>query len=578
MQTHCWYRSLGATLPVIGFLAFSAAVGSVSAASTVPPVSESAGAAMQISIPPPPMGWSSWNSFANTVDSAVIMQQTKALVATGMQKAGYRYINLDEGWWVGNRDKDGNIIVDPKQWPAITPGERAGDMSNIVKYIHNSGLKAGIYTDAGEAGCSFYSPDIGPRMPHTGSEGHYDQDFLQFANWGFDYVKVDWCGGNGENLDPAVQYTAIAHAIERAERITGHSLFFSICNWGKHSPWTWAPGIDGVGSDIWRTSGDIVNPIVANSIRSGGMVDFPKVLSNFDRGIHPQAQHTGFYNDPDMMVVGMPGISEQQDRVHLSLWAISGAPLIEGADLTKLNQAILGILTNPEMVAIDQDSLGLQAILVAQPGPGLQVWSKPLAHTGEHAVVLLNRTGAAAPFTVTWSEIGLEPSSSATVRDVWARESLGSYRSSYTATVSAGDAAMLTVRGVDDSGTRYQAESSSGQLEEETVGIACGRRFGEPKVAIGGRQTRLFKLGHGQGDTYIRISYINPGKSFRVAQLKVNEQIPTNINFPPTREKDGTITIEADLDRAGANNLLAFSSSCTPGPDIRSITILTGGH
>ncbi len=579
MVMHSKRGLLGPTLPVISFLAFSIASASASAAPAPARVSASPSSAVQNSIPPPPMGWSSWNSFANTVDSAVIMQQTKALVATGMQKAGYRYINLDEGWWLGNRDNHGNIIVDPKQWPAIAPGERAGDMSNIVKYIHSFGLKAGIYTDAGEAGCSYYSPDIGPHMPHTGSEGHYDQDFLQFAKWGFDYVKVDWCGGNSENLDPAVQYAAIAHAIEQAERITGHSLYFSICNWGKQSPWTWAPGIGGVRSDIWRISGDIVNPIVANSIRSKGLVDFPKVLSNFDRGIHPEAQHTGFYNDPDMMVVGMPGMSEQQDRVHLALWAISGAPLLQGADLTKLNQATIASLTNPEMIAIDQDSLGLQAILVAQPGPGLQVWSKPLAHPGEHAVVLLNRTASAASITVAWNEIGLKPSSSATVRDVWARKSLGSHSSSYTANVSAGDATMLTIRGTDENGIRYQAEPANTSLKKEAAGALCGTCSAETGATIGGRRDLTFKILPGQGTTYVRISYINGDSSPRMIQLKVNEQIPTNIDFPPTGRKSGAVTIEANLDRAAKNNLLTFSSSsCVPGPEIQSITVLAGGH
>ncbi len=359
------------------------------------------------------------------------------------------------------RDTNGNIVVDPKQWPSLKPGEQAGDMSNIVRYIHSFGLKAGIYTDAGESGCGFYSPDIGPRTPHTGSEGHYDQDFLQFAKWGFDYVKVDWCGGSRENLDPAVQYAAIAHAIERAERITGHSLFFSICNWGKESPWTWAPGIGGVAGDIWRTSGDIVNPIVANGPHSNRKASFPGVLSNFDQGIHPEAQHTGFYNDPDMMVVGMPGLSEVQNRVHMSLWAISGAPLIEGADLTRLSKATTEILTNPEVIAVDQDSLGLQAIMVAQPAKGVQVWAKPLAHHGEHAVLLLNRTAAPAQISVTWSEVGLEPSSTATVRDLWAHKDLGSYRSGYTATVAANDAALLVIRGVEGKPTTYEGGSSA---------------------------------------------------------------------------------------------------------------------
>ena len=433
------------TVALVGFLYLTMGAGSSFAASKASPLSSMRAAATvqpspssnrqversakQIPIAPPPMGWSSWNSFSNTVDSTVIMQQTKALVASGMQKAGYRYINLDEGWWLGERDTNGNIVVDPKQWPSLKPGEQAGDMSNIVSYIHSFGLKAGIYTDAGESGCGFYSPDIGPRTPHTGSEGHYDQDFLQFAKWGFDYVKVDWCGGSRKNLDPAVQYAAIAHAIERAERITGHSLFFSICNWGKESPWTWAPGIGGVAADIWRTSGDIVNPIVASGPHSNRKASFPGVLSNFDQGIHPEAQHTGFYNDPDMMVVGMPGLSEVQNRVHMSLWAISGAPLIEGADLTKLSKATTETLTNPEVIAVDQDSLGLQAIMVAQPAKGVQVWAKPLAHHGEHAVLLLNRTAAPAQISVTWSEVGLEPSSTATVRDLWAHKDLGSYRS-----------------------------------------------------------------------------------------------------------------------------------------------------
>src|SRR5208283_379316 len=192
-----------------------------------------------VSIPLPPMGWSSWNAFSNTIDSQVAMDQAQAMIWIGMHKAGYQYINIDEGWWLGKRDAEGNIVVDEKAWPALKPGEKAGDMANIVSYLHGLGLKAGIYTDAGKDGCSTVGPDLGPSYPGTGSEGHYEQDFLQFARWGFDYVKVDWCGGDRENLDPAVQYAEIARAIARAEAITGHRLYFSICNWGTRSPWTW---------------------------------------------------------------------------------------------------------------------------------------------------------------------------------------------------------------------------------------------------------------------------------------------------------------------------------------------------
>lgn len=312
----------------------------------------------------PPMGWSSWNSFSNTINSDVAMQQARFMAGSDLKKAGYQYVNIDEGWWLGDRDSNGNIVVDPKAWPAIASGEHAGDMSNIVRFIHSLGLKAGIYTDAGKDGCSMY-PDLGPAYFHVGSEGHYEQDFLQFARWGFDYVKVDWCGGEKENLDPDVQYGEIAQAIARAGQITGRKLYYSICNWGKESPWTWGPGIGGATQSIWRTSGDIVAPVVAGSTNAGRKVAFDKMLANFDQGVHPEAEHTGFYNDPDMMVLGMPGLNADQNRLHLALWAISGAPLLIGADLTHLDAETLATLTNAEAIQVDQDALGLQAIKVA---------------------------------------------------------------------------------------------------------------------------------------------------------------------------------------------------------------------
>ena len=211
--------------------------------------------AHQIPAPPPPMGWSSWNSFSNTIDAQIVMAQAEAMIANGMHKAGYQYINIDEGWWLGNRDADGNMVVDEKAWPALAADEKPGDMANIVRFIHGVGLKAGIYTDAGRDGCSMY-PDLGPVYFNTGSEGHYDQDFLQFARWGFDYVKVDWCGGDKENLDPAVQYSEIARAIARAEKATGHRLYLSLCEWGKQQPMDMGAGRGRSGggcvADQWR--------------------------------------------------------------------------------------------------------------------------------------------------------------------------------------------------------------------------------------------------------------------------------------------------------------------------------------
>jgi len=510
------------------------------------------------------MGWSSWNSFSNTVDSQVVMEQARAMVSTGMAKAGYQYINIDEGWWLGERDAEGNIVVDAKAWPALAPGEHAGDMANIARYIHGLGLKAGIYTDAGADGCSTVGPDVGPSYPHTGSEGHYEQDFLQFARWGFDYVKVDWCGGDKENLDPAIQYAEIARAIASAEAITGHRLYYSICNWGKNSPWTWAPNIGGVTADIWRTGGDIVAPIVANTENSERRAALKEVFREFDSAFHPEAQHTGFYNDPDMMVVGMQGLTEAENRVHMSLWAMLGGPLIEGADLTKLSDEALATLTNPEVLAIDQDALGLQALKAAEAGPGLEAWSKRLAKSGERAVLLLNRTGAAAAIAVRFGDLGLLDSSSATVRDVWGRKDIGAFDSSYSATVPAGDAVMLLIHGREGKLTTYAA-GGAGKQTAGSHGVALAR--GEPvsftQVASRGRVAR------------IQIAYTNPDDAPRFAELRVNGQAATRIAFPPTGggSAPGSIWIEAVLDREGAKNVLSFSAADAPGPVIGSIAV-----
>jgi hypothetical protein len=524
---------------------------------------------------PPPMGWSSWNSFSNTINSDIVVQQTNAMVSSGMKNAGYQYINIDEGWWLGQRDPNGNIVVDPKQWPALKPGEQAGDMSNIVGFIHAAGLKAGIYTDAGESGCSFYGPDLGPPMPHTGSEGHYDQDFLQFAHWGFDYVKVDWCGGDHENLDPAVQYAAIASAIRRAEKLTAHRLYFSICNWGSKNPWTWAPGIGGIESDIWRTSGDIVNPIVASAPANDRHATMKAVFDNFDRGIHPAAQHTGFYNDPDMMMVGMRGLSGVENRLHMSLWAISGAPLIVGTDLTKLTKPAREILTNPEVIAVDQDSLGVQAIKVAEPQPGLQVWARPLATPGAHAVFLLNRTSAPAQITVSWSAIGLDPSSLASVRDLWTAKDLGTFSSALTTTVPADDAVLLVIHGTDARPTRYPAMSAVNE-PGATKPKTCRQCSRGEAMAVGGEKAATFTIPPLTKPTYVQIDYVNSTDTPLTAQLRVDAQLPTNVLFPPTGTAGeiGIITIEVESDSTLSRSELTFSSECGPGPSLESISVL----
>ncbi|MEQ0565223.1 RICIN domain-containing protein [Amycolatopsis sp. NEAU-NG30] len=377
----------------------------------------------------PPMGWNSWNSFAGAIDHTVIEQQADALVSSGMKDAGYEYVNIDDGWWTGARDAGGNMVVDTAKWP--------GGMAAIAAYIHGKGLKAGIYTDAGRNGCGYYYPTGHPAYPGTGAEGHYDQDFLQFSRWGFDYVKVDWCGGSKEGLDARTAYTAISDAISRATAQTGRPMTFSVCEWGSQQPWNWAPGI----ANLWRTSGDI--------IYWGERPQMSRVLANFDAAQHPGAQSPGHYNDPDMLVVGLSGFSDAQNRTHLSLWAISGAPLIAGNKPSDMTAATRAALTNREMIAVDQDPLGRQGTKVAEDATGLQVYQKPLSGTGRRAVVLLNRTGSAATITARWSSLGL--SGPAAVRDVWAGADRGSFASAYSTSVPAGEAVLLTVTGTDGS-------------------------------------------------------------------------------------------------------------------------------
>jgi hypothetical protein len=368
------------------------------------------------------MGWASWNTFAAKINYTVIKGQADAMVSSGLKDAGYQFVNIDEGWWQGTRDASGNITVDATDWP--------GGMEAIATYIHSVGLKAGIYTDAGKAGCGYYYPTGRPAAPNSGAEGHYDQDFLQFSKWGFDFVKVDWCGGNSEGLDPKTAYQAIGDSIKKATMQTGRPMVFSVCDWGNASPWNWA----GAFSTMWRTSQDI--------IYYGSKADITKVFGNFDSAQHPTGQSPGHYNDPDMLIVGMPSFTLAQNRTHFAMWAISGAPLLAGNDLSKMTAETKSVLTNAEVIAIDQDPLAKQGTKVADSS-GLQVWNKVLSGTGKRAVLLLNRSTSAGMITVKFSDIGL--GASASVRDVWAGMDLGMKSTSYGVNVPAQDSVLLLV-------------------------------------------------------------------------------------------------------------------------------------
>jgi hypothetical protein len=454
------------------------------------------------------MGWNSWNSFANIVNSQIVQQQAQALAANGMKEAGYEYVVIDEGWWLGERDAEGNIVVNPKQWPAIRPGQKDGDMANIAGYIHSLGLKAGIYTDAGRDGCSMY-PDSGPKYINTGSEGHYEQDFVQFSKWGFDYVKVDWCGGAQEKRSGALQYAQVVDAVQLAEKTTGRRLFLSICEWGSQNPWFWAPGVAGIESTVWRTGGDIIPPVVESlhdAEHAKRVITLKNVLDSFDAGIHPEAQHTGYYNDLDMMVMGMRGMTDAMDRIHMGLWAIASAPLMVGSDLTRLSPRTLSLLKNREALAIHNDPYGLQPIKVAEPTPGVQVWAKLMATAGRRAVAILNRTDSSTQVKMDWGKLGLV-GTPRSLREVWNGRDFSAADAAFS--VPAHDLLLLSVDGEDKKPALYLANQSDIAGIQATTG---------PRFAL--------------------LEYANTSGQIAVVRVKSTSGLSTALSLRPTAGSD----------------------------------------
>lgn len=357
----------------------------------------------------PPMGWANWNGFGCHYNAATIKSMADLLVSTGMKAAGYRYVLIQE-CIAKYRDRDGNLIPNPKKFPH--------GMKAVVDYIHSKGLKAGIYTDVGSLTCAHYE----------GSFGHEQQDTNAFAAWGMDLVEEDFCDKPAGFTAPQL-YRRMRNALAR----TGRPMVFYICDWGKESPWLWGPST----GNLWRTGPDIT--------RATGPAHWKDIVRNFDlNALHPQASGPGGWNDPDMLCVGIRGITDREARSQFSLWAISAAPLLAGMDLRRMTWADQEIFLNREVIAVDQDPLGIQGRKVREDSPGLQVWSKRLAGAGTYAVVLFNRTPAAASITVRWKDIGLG-NESAKVRDLWSRSNLGSFRNHYTARVPSHGVVMLRI-------------------------------------------------------------------------------------------------------------------------------------
>jgi alpha-galactosidase len=333
----------------------------------------------------PPMGWNSWNRFGCDVSEALIRGAADALVSSGMKDAGYEYVVIDDCWQV-SRDDKGDIVVDAERFPS--------GMKALADYVHAKGLKFGIYSDAGRKTC----------QGRPGSFGHEARDAAQYAAWGVDYLKHDWCSAEG--IDARAAYSLMRRALDA----TGRPIVLSVCEWGAHEPWRWARGI----GHLWRTTGDITDCWACEKTDWGGL----SVTAILDLN-EPLAHYAGpgGWNDPDMLEVGNGGLTDIEARAHFSLWALMAAPLMAGNDLGAMSEATRTILLNTEVIAVNQDAKGVQGRRVRDDGD-TEVWTRPLADGGV-AVILLNRGEAPASIAATWSEIGLERPP-ATLRDLWA--------------------------------------------------------------------------------------------------------------------------------------------------------------
>jgi alpha-galactosidase len=350
----------------------------------------------------PQMGWNSWNHFGCNIDDNIIRATADAMVSTGLSKAGYEYVNIDDCWGELNRDAQGNLVAKASTFPS--------GMKALADYVHSKGLKLGIYSDAGYYTCSKTMP---------GSLGFEEQDANTFASWGIDYLKYDNCYNDGTN--PQQRYPKMSAALSKS----GRSIFFSLCEWGVQNPATWAPNI----GNSWRSTGDIQD-------------NWDSITSRADLNDQWAAYAgPGGWNDPDMLEVGNGNMNTAEYRSHFSIWALMKAPLLIGCDITSATSETLNILSNSEVISVNQDSLGVQGKKVNQQG-NLEVWAGPLSNN-RVAVILWNRSSSQAAITANWGDIGLSSKSIVQARDLWAHSYLPSnLQGSLTSTVDSHDVKM----------------------------------------------------------------------------------------------------------------------------------------
>ncbi len=371
----------------------------------------------------PPMGWNSWNTFQTNINEKLVKETADIMVVSGMAAAGYNYIVLDDGWMAKERDKEGNLVPDPIKFP--------NGMKSLIEYVHSKGLKFGLYNCAGTNTCAGY----------PGTRGYEYQDARFYANLNIDYLKYDWCNTQGINAKEA--YATMSNALKTAEK----PIVFSLCEWGDNQPWNWAKPI----GNLWRISGDIYPCFDCEFKHKDGnwsswgfmkILEMRKDIRKFSGPDH--------WNDFDMMEVG-DGMTNIEDKTHFTMWCMMASPLIAGNDLRKMAKETLALLTNRELIAINQDKLGIQGFKYAEED-GLEVWVKPLSD-GNWAITFVNRTDASKKINFDWkqqnikdADFNFETNFSTTIykiKNLWKNKEYGDTKKSFVSDLASHDVIVL---------------------------------------------------------------------------------------------------------------------------------------
>jgi len=503
----------------------------------------------------PLMGWASWNNFGVKISESIIKGQVDGMVSSGLIVYGYNYINIDDGFFDGRYD-DGTLRVDSVKFPH--------GMKALADYIHSKGLKAGIYSEAGLNTCgSVYNNQaggVGAGMLH-----HEQQDIdLFFKTWGYDFLKVDFCSGKEQFLDEKTLYSAIKAAIDNTGRT---DISYNICRW--QFPGTWVTTL----ANSWRISEDIT-------------ASWQSVLNAIDKNAYLSPfVSQGHFNDMDMLEIGR-GLTSEEDKSYFSMWCILSSPLILGNDLTNITRHTKEILTNSEVIEVDQDTTGVQAHLIYENDAGLQIWTKNLhgKQSKERAVVLFNRSSKTATMALKWKDLHL--TGTVSFRDLWLHKDTVSKDSMFTTTVPSHGVVMLKILGshsvLQEVFEAEYAWINNFNLTQNSVILADQGRVvkdttcsGNAKVSSLGKSADNYIefrdiYSNNSGSYHLTISYLSGENRSAVLSINGKDTILTNLNSGSSEiVKNNTVPVELNK----GYNTIRISNMTERLPDIDKIQL-----